>query len=84
MKGLITNNLIERITCNDLFEPQLVQIGDNNLLTRQSVKNQLVSPNFTQSNEISTNLVIGGDFLGLVCPKSCVILQVPSLSTLQL
>jgi hypothetical protein len=67
---------------NDLFKPQLVQIGDNNLLTRQLVKNQLVNPNYAQSNDISINLIIGADFLELVCLKSCVVLQASSLSTL--
>ncbi len=46
----MTNNPIERRTINDLSEPKLVQIGHNDLLTRQPVKNQLVSPNFVRSN----------------------------------
>jgi hypothetical protein len=43
--GLIIDNLIERRTGNDLSELELVQMGDNNLLTKQLVKNQLVSLN---------------------------------------
>jgi hypothetical protein len=46
IKGLMTNNLIKRRTISDLSQPKLVQIGDNDLLTRQPIKNQLVSPNF--------------------------------------
>jgi hypothetical protein len=69
---------------SDLSESKLIQIGDNDLLTKQPVKNQLVSPNFAQNNDISVNLTIGVDFLGSICLKSCVVLQVPPLSTLQL
>ncbi len=82
IKGLTIDNLTKRRTNSDLSKLELVQIGDTNLLTRQLVKNQLVSPNFVQNNDISVNLIIGVDFLGLVCLKSCVVLQV--LSTLQL
>jgi hypothetical protein len=44
-------------------------MDDNNLF-----KNQLISPNFVWSNDISVNLIIDVDFLGTICPKSCVIL----------
>jgi len=44
-------------------------MDDNNLL-----KNQLISPNFVWSNDILVNLIIDVDFLGITCPKSCVIL----------
>jgi hypothetical protein len=40
--GLIVDNFIERITGNDLFELELIQMGDNNLLTKQLVKNHLI------------------------------------------
>jgi hypothetical protein len=84
IKGLVANNLTERKTCNDLFEPKSVQTGDSDLLTKQLVKNQFVSPNSTQTNDISITLITCVKFLRQECPKSCVILQKPPLSTLQL
>jgi len=67
------DNLIKGRTNSDLFEPKLVQIGDSDLLTRQLVKNQFVSPNFMRNNDISINWIIGVDFLGPVHSKSCVV-----------
>ncbi len=44
------------------------------MLTRQLVQNQLlVIPNSVQSNNISINLITSVDFLGIICPKSCVV-----------
>jgi len=65
--------MIKGKTNSDLFEPKLIQIGDNDLLIRQLVKNQFVSPNFMRNNDISINRIMGVDFLGPICPKSCVI-----------
>jgi hypothetical protein len=44
-------------------------MDDNNLL-----KNQLISLNLVWSNDISVNLIIDVNFIGIICPKSCVIL----------
>jgi hypothetical protein len=30
---------------NDLFEPELVKMGDNDMLKKQLIRKQLVSPN---------------------------------------
>jgi hypothetical protein len=67
---------------SDLFEPKLVQMSDNNVLTEQLVKNQLVSPDSAQNNDMSFNLITCVDFLGPICLKSCIVFQAPPLSTL--
>jgi hypothetical protein len=52
------------------------------MLTRQLVENQLfVTPNSMQNNDILVNLITNVDFLGIVCPKSCVVFQALPLST---
>jgi hypothetical protein len=38
------------------------------LLIKQPIENQFVTPNFTWSNDILINLIIGVDFLRIVCP----------------
>jgi hypothetical protein len=57
-------------------------MGDNNLLTKQPIKNQLVNPNSTQSNDILINLIIGVNSLRQICPKNCVVLQMLPFFTL--
>jgi hypothetical protein len=69
---------------SDLFEPKLIQMSDNNVLTKQLIKNQLVSPNSAKSKDILVNLITCVDFSGPVSPKSCIVLQAPPLSTLEL
>jgi hypothetical protein len=69
------NHLIKSKLDNNFIEPKLVQQGDNNMLTRQLVQNQFVSLHSVQSNDVSINLITCVDFLGIVYPKSCVILQ---------
>jgi len=44
------------------------------------MKNQLINPNSMRSNDILVNLIIGVDFLGLVCPKSWIVIQALPLS----
>jgi hypothetical protein len=82
IKGLIVYNLIERKMGYDLSKLAMVQMGDNDLLMRQLVKNQHVSPNYAQSNNISVNLITCVNFLRQVCPKSYVILQASPLFAL--
>jgi hypothetical protein len=60
---------------SDLSKPKLVQMGDNDLLKRQLVKNQLVSPNFARNNNILINLITNVDFLKTICPKNCVVFK---------
>jgi hypothetical protein len=68
-----------------ITEPKLVQQGDNNMLIRQPIENHLlVIPNSVQSNDILVNLITSVSFLGIICPKSCVVFQVLSLSIFQL
>ncbi len=81
--GLATNHLIESKPNNNFTEPELVQQGDNNMLTKQLVKNQFVTPKFAQSNDISINLITCVDFLGTLCFKSYVFLQALPLSIFQ-
>ncbi len=76
------DDLIERIMDNDLFELELIQTDIIDLLMKQLVGNQLVSPHSTQSNDISLNLIIGVNFLRQVCLKNCIILQMSPLFTL--
>ncbi len=45
IRDLVTNNSTEKKLDNDLFELKLVQLGDNDLLTRQLVENQVFTPN---------------------------------------
>jgi hypothetical protein len=47
IRGLVINNMTESKPNNDLIEPKLVQQGDNNLLIKQPIENQFVTPNFT-------------------------------------
>jgi hypothetical protein len=74
IRGLTIDKFIERKTGSDLFERELVQMRDSDLLKRQLVKNQLINPNSMQSNDISVNLITGVNFLRTICPISCVIL----------
>jgi hypothetical protein len=62
IKGLTTNNLIERKIDNNLSNLELVEMNINDLLKRQLVGNLLVSPNSVQSNDVSINLIIGVNF----------------------
>jgi hypothetical protein len=73
-KGLIVDNLIERKINNNFSNLKLVEMDISDLLKMQLVGNLLVSPNFTRSNDVSVNLIIGVNFLRKVCPKSCIIL----------
>ncbi len=84
IRDLATNNLTEKKSDSDLFELELVQLGDNDLLMRQLVENQLVTPNCARSNDISVNLITSVNFLGTICHKSCIVLQMLPLSTFQL
>jgi hypothetical protein len=72
--GLTTHHLIESKFDSNFIEPKLVQQGDNNMLTKQLVYNQFVTPNFARSNDISINSITSVDFLGTTCLKSCVVL----------
>jgi len=57
-------------------------MGDSDLLTKQPIKNQLVNPNSTQSNDILINLIIGVNSLRQICLKSCVVIQMLPFFTL--
>ncbi len=52
IKGLIADNLIERITYHDLSNLELGGTGLNDLLKMQSIGNLPVIPNSTQSNGV--------------------------------
>jgi hypothetical protein len=58
---------------SDFSEPKLVQMGDINVLKRKLIINQLVTLNFVQGNDIPINLITSINFLGIVCPKICVV-----------
>ncbi len=73
--GLTTYHLIKSKLDNNFTKLKLVQQGDNNTLTRQPIQNQFVSLNYVQSNDVLVNLITGFNFLGILCPKSCVIFQ---------
>jgi hypothetical protein len=64
--NLIIEHLIKSKLNSNFNEPKLIQQGDNNLLTRQSVKNQFVSLNFAQSNDVLINLITSVDFIGTI------------------
>ncbi len=81
--GLATNLLTENKPDSNFIKPELVQQGDNNMLTKQPIDNQFVTPNFAWSNDISINLITCVYFLGRLCLKSCVVLYASLLSIFQ-
>jgi hypothetical protein len=44
--GLATNLLTENKPDSNFIKPELVQQGDNNMLSKQPIENQFVTPNF--------------------------------------
>jgi len=72
--GLTTDHLIETKLDSNFTKLELVQQGDNNMLTRLPVQNQFVSPKSAKSDDVLVNLITSVNFLGTICPKSCVIL----------
>jgi hypothetical protein len=72
---LIADNLIEKKTNSNLSNQELVELGTNDLLKKQLVEKVHVSPISMQINDALINLIIGVNFLGKVCPKSCIIFQ---------
>jgi len=62
IKCLTTYTMTKRRTNNSLFNLELVEMGTNDLLKEQSFMNLLVSPNFTQSNDVSINLITSVNF----------------------
>ncbi len=74
-RGLIADNLIEKKTNSNLSNQELVELGTNDLLKKQLVEKVHVSPISMQINDALINLIIGVNFLGKVCPKSCIIFQ---------
>jgi hypothetical protein len=63
IRSLVENNLTKRKIDDDLSKPKLVQMGINDLLTRQLVGNQFDSSNYAQNNDILINLITNFNFL---------------------
>lgn len=78
-RGLIVDNLIEKITNCSLFNQELVDEDISDMMKKQPVDKILVSLIFMQINDVLLNLVIGVSFLKKVCPESHVVFQAPPL-----